>query len=56
MTKTLFEQKYFSLDFYYKGVLLGIGHDDGVLTICLPFFLIHVKTFMFKSRPKPSKF
>lgn len=57
MTKTILHTQRFDIDFYWKGILLGFGYDDGVITICLPFILIHIKTFMFgRNRNKPTTF
>ena len=55
MTNEFFRNNYISLDFYYKGILLGIGIDDEIISIVLPFFIIHIKTWAFKSRPKPNR-
>jgi hypothetical protein len=52
MTNEFFRNNYISLDFYYKGILLGIGIDDEIISIIFPFFIIHIKTWAFKSRPK----
>lgn len=57
MTHKIFREKYIDIDFYYKGLLLGIGIDDGVLSIVLPFFIIHIKIWAFNRRPNiPTKF
>jgi hypothetical protein len=58
MTKTILHRQHFDIDFYWKGLILGVGYDDSIITICLPFFLIHIKLFMFgrKRKSKPSTF
>lgn len=48
MTKQIYKNKYLHLDFYWKGIALGIVVDSEILTIIIPFFALEVNLFMFK--------
>ena len=52
MTKKIFSNNYLHLDFYWKGIALGIVIDNEILTIIIPFLALEVNLYMFKRRKK----
>ncbi len=56
MTKTFYRNNYIDIDLYWKGCLIGFGIEDDIITICIPFIILHIKMWAFNRKPKPSKF
>ena len=52
MTNEFFSNNHISLDYYYKGIIFGVTIDDEIISIVIPFLMIHIKTWAFKPRPK----
>jgi hypothetical protein len=50
MTKQIYRNNYFHLDFYWQGIMLGFVIDSEVLTIIIPFFALEINLYMFKRR------
>ena len=55
MTKKLFRNNYVTIEFYWKGMVLGFYYDDSVLTLLVPFFSVEVHFYNI-NRKKPTKF
>jgi hypothetical protein len=49
MTKRIFRNNYLEIEFYWKGIMLGIITHDDILTIIIPFFTFEFHLYMFKS-------
>jgi len=50
MTKQIFHNKYFHLDFYWQGIMLGFIIDSNTLTIIIPFFALEIHLYEFKRK------
>lgn len=55
MTKTLIRNNYVTLEFYWKGMVLGFYYYDSVLTLLVPFFSVEFHFYKI-NRKKPTKF
>lgn len=54
--KTLFKNKYFQLEFYFRGIIFGfVVDDEDDLNIVFPFLLFVIKLGSFKSK-RPTNF
>jgi hypothetical protein len=50
MTKQIYQNKYFHLDFYWQGIMLGFIIDSNTLTIIIPFFALEIHIYEFKRK------
>ncbi len=51
-TKNIFKAKYLNIDFYFKGIMLGLAYNTEMdsWNLIIPFFHIELKSFKKKSR------